>query len=239
VGSILVLGFLVGVRHALEADHLAAIASLSAGGPGSWRAGLLRGGAWGCGHALTLLAIGAVCLAAGAIIPPAISGGLEAFVGVMLLVLGLDVLRRLRRERVRFHPHRHRNDVVHVHAHRCDDAVASTGDAHRHAHAMRTPVRAVLVGTVHGLAGSGPLVLLALQTAPSAWAGIGYITLFGIGSVAGMAALSLAISWPLQLSAGRFARATAGLEAAVGALTVALGLWILYETLLTTGGPGV
>src|SRR4051812_3090580 len=102
MSSLLVLGFLLGMRHALEADHLAAVAALAtrASTP---RATVLRGAVWGVGHTLTLLGVGGVCLVLGRSVPEGWSRFLEMGVGAMLLALGADVLMRMRRERVHVH----------------------------------------------------------------------------------------------------------------------------------------
>ena len=104
--SILVLGFLMGMRHALDADHLAAVATLSTR-TRSLRAALFQGAAWGLGHTLTLLVIGAFCLLMGGALPEAWGLGLELVVGLMLVFLGAQVLVRMRRRRVHVHVHGH------------------------------------------------------------------------------------------------------------------------------------
>ncbi|HET9317789.1 MAG TPA: urease accessory protein, partial [Vicinamibacteria bacterium] len=104
--SIFLFGFLMGVRHAFEADHLAAVASLATGTRGL-RSGLVQGAAWGVGHTLTLLLVGGACLVLGQAVPARWASGLEALVGVMLLALGADVLLRSRRQRVHVHVHAH------------------------------------------------------------------------------------------------------------------------------------
>src|SRR5881275_2554976 len=118
--SMLLLGFLLGLKHATEADHLAAVATLAT--RQSTVAQTVRQGvAWGIGHTLTLLLIGATVLFFGKAIPPNVSEWLELAVGVMLVILGIDVLRRLLHNRVHFHVHAHDGGVQHVHAHRHAD----------------------------------------------------------------------------------------------------------------------
>src|SRR5262245_31763771 len=114
--SLLIASLLLGMRHALEADHLAAVASLATRSR-SLRSTVAQGVAWGLGHTATLLAVGALCLALRSAIPPRLGEALEAVVGVMLLGLGADVLWRLRVRRVHVHVHRHTDGVVHLHAH--------------------------------------------------------------------------------------------------------------------------
>ena len=236
--TVLVLGFLVGMRHALEADHLAAVATLARESRGV-RDSALRGAVWGLGHTLTLFLVGGVCLLVGGVVPEGFARAAEGAVGLMLVALGAQVLWRMRRQGVHVHAHRHEDGTVHLHAH--GHAPAPAGEAaahdpdrhghvpHRHAHRWSFPRRALVVGLVHGLAGSAALLLLAVEAATSAWGGLVYIAVFGLGSVAGMAVLSAAIAVPFAATAAWLTRVYRGLEAAVGASAVAVGVWLLVE----------
>jgi ABC-type nickel/cobalt efflux system permease component RcnA len=182
--ALLLLGLVLGMRHALEADHLAAVASLATRSKGM-RQTVFQGMAWGLGHTLMLLAAGGVCLLLRAAISARLAAGLEGAVGVMLLVLGADVLIRLRRRRIHFHVHRHDDGTVHFHAHGHAPEEAHDRDHHHHAHGEGFPLRALLVGLVHGLAGSAALLLVTLTTLSSAWLGLAYIPVFALRSNAG------------------------------------------------------
>jgi ABC-type nickel/cobalt efflux system permease component RcnA len=235
------------MRHALEPDHVAAVATLAARSRGP-RETVLQGAVWGLGHTITLLVVGGVCLLLRATIPQRLAASLEGAVGVMLLLLGADVLVRMRRRGVHLHVHRHDDGTVHLHAHRHAPGAAhdvhDAGDAHdahhaqdthnavrhEHAHVHGFPRRALLVGLVHGLAGSAALLLLTLTTLGSAWLGVAYIAVFGIGSIAGMAVLAGVMSLPLQGPARRLTRWRAGLEAVIGCGTLAVGGWVIYNT---------
>jgi ABC-type nickel/cobalt efflux system permease component RcnA len=153
---------------------------------------------------------------------------LYAAAGLVLAGLGVDVLRRLRRRRVHFHRHQHDDGVrhLHVHAHEGEPAADHDPQHHDHPHATATLARALVVGSVHGLAGSGALVVLALQAAGSPAQALAYVVVFGVGSVLGMVLFSLAITLPLRFQARHMAWASRGLEAALGLASVALGLWI-------------
>jgi ABC-type nickel/cobalt efflux system permease component RcnA len=227
-------GFVMGVRHALEADHLAAVASLATRAR-SLRSGVLQGAAWGVGHTVTLLLVGGTCLLLDRAIPGHWAARLEGLVGLMLLVLGADVLRRSRRPRVHAHVHAHGDGTRHWHAHgHAPEERPAMGPEHRaaphrHEHAVHLPARALAVGLVHGLAGSAALFLLTLQAVPSVATGFAYIGLFGAGSILGMAALSALVMLPLQAAAHRVARIQGGLEAVVGVATMGIGLRILFE----------
>lgn len=227
---IFLFGLLMGVRHAFEADHLAAVASLATRSR-SVRSGILQGTAWGLGHTVTLLLVGGACLLLGRAVPERWASGLEALVGVMLLALGVDVLRRSRRQRVHVHVHQHGDGTRHWHAHRHEPQAVHEPARHEHDHPGRLPARALAVGLVHGLAGSAGLFLLTLEAVPSLGTGLAYIALFGAGSILGMAALSAVIMVPLRAASPLMSRMQGGLEALVGLATVAVGIKILYETI--------
>lgn len=229
----LALGFLLGLRHALDADHVAAVATLATGTRSLGRT-VVQGVAWGAGHTLTLMLFGGAVLIAGAVVPEQAARALEMAVGAMLVVLGADALRRLRRERIHFHAHRHTDAAAdprahfHAHSHR-GEAAPHDPKRHQHEHPSGFPARALIVGMVHGLAGSAALVLLSLEALHSPAWGLVYIAVFGLGSILGMALLSVAIAVPLRLTSHRLGRAYQGLSATVGLATVMLGAWIVLR----------
>ncbi len=232
--GLLTLGFIIGMRHAMESDHLAAIASLATRSR-SMGDTLRQGAAWGVGHTVTLCLFGAIVLLADAVMPQRLAQGLEFAVGLMLVILGADVLRRLVRERIHFHVHRHDDGATHFHAH------SHLGDkghprVHRHEHHRPVfPLRALLVGMMHGMAGSAALILLTLHTVQSPMAGMVYIVLFGIGSIAGMTALSLIIAVPLHYSAAGLTWLHNGLQAVIGVITLTIGGAMVYQAGFTDG----
>ena len=226
--GILALGFLVGLQHAMEADHLAAVASLATRTKGMASA-MRQGAVWGVGHTLTLLVFGGAVLVADSLVPESLATGLEMAVGVMLVLLGADVLRRLVRERVHFHAHQH-DGQSHFHAHSHEAGTDHAADPHQHKHPKSFPLRALFVGMMHGMAGSAALIVLALQTVHSPAQGLLYILIFGLGSVVGMAVLAAAVSLPLRWSARHLTWTHNGLRGAVGLFTVVLGVVIVYRT---------
>jgi nickel/cobalt exporter len=202
------LGIGLGARHALEPDHLAAVSVLTADRPGARRA-LLIGALWGAGHTLSLLACGLAAAIAAARIPARLTSLFEIGVAGMLIALGGRALLRARAAR----------------------------NAHVHVHVARRvlAIRPVLVGAVHGLAGSGALVALATAALPTEAARMLFIGLFGVGSIAAMSAISGLASWPLARVARRPAVARIVLAVA-GTTSVALGVlwaWIRLQTLLS------
>lgn len=226
--SILLIGLLLGMQHATEADHLAAVATLATR-QASLAQTLRLGLAWGVGHTLTLMLFAGAVLALGLVISPSLEQALETAVGLMLVGLGADVLRRLRRERIHFHVHHHAPATEHVHAHSHRGDAAHADSPHRHQHGWRWPLRALAVGMMHGLAGSAALVLLSLQAVPSVPLGLAYIALFGVGSIVGMALLSVVIALPLRLSAAYLSRLHHGMTALVGVGSCALGVFMVVE----------
>jgi ABC-type nickel/cobalt efflux system permease component RcnA len=229
--GILGLGFLLGMQHALEADHVAAVSSIAARRDNV--ADIVKHGlTWGLGHTLTLFAFAGAALALGQAIPDGLARPIEAAVGVMLIGLGAHVLWRLWRDRVHFHKHRHGDGTVHVHAHsHAGETIAHQRASHSHAHGFRW--RTLLVGLMHGMAGSAALLVLTVAQAPSAAIGLGYVALFGIGSMIGMGALSTVIAVPIALSARWLTWANRGLQGAVGLITIAIGLRTIVETALS------
>ncbi|MFO0747528.1 MAG: urease accessory protein [Myxococcota bacterium] len=189
MNGILVAGFFLGMSHATEADHVAAVATLAAGG-GDLPRMLRLGALWGLGHMSMLVLIGGLALAAGTFIPASLERGMEALVGVMLILLGADVLWRVRR-------------LV------LERRAAPDGADARATHPMTTglgqrpPWRAYVVGLVHGMAGSAALVVLAASRVDSPALGMAYVVLFGLGSVAGMVAVSLGLALPFHFTARR------------------------------------
>ncbi len=222
--SVLSLGFLFGLRHAMEADHVAAVISLTTRTQ-SLRRALPVGILWGLGHTATLIFFGVLVLFFDTIIPVDLSYILEMLVGLMLIVLGADVLYRLKRERVHFHLHKHGPKTPHFHAHAHQKKSLHDADPHNHEHPQGLSSRAFLVGSMHGMAGSAALILLTLQSIDSIGLGLIYIGLFGIGSIFGMAMLSAAIAIPMAYASDSLAQLYVWFRGAVGAATVGLGLY--------------
>jgi ABC-type nickel/cobalt efflux system permease component RcnA len=226
--SLLLLGFFMGMRHALEADHLATVASLAT------RSARLRdvvrvAGVWGLGHAAVLVALGTAAALAGFALSDAAARSLETGVGVVLVALGIDVLRRARQRRVHVHPHRHADGTWHVHAHAHepshDHAHAA---AHDHGHARGLAWRALAVGALHGGAGSAALLLVSVPSF-GPLRGLAYVGVYALGSVLGMLLLSLAVSLPLRWSAPALGRVRWAFETALGSASVALGVVLVVR----------
>jgi ABC-type nickel/cobalt efflux system permease component RcnA len=229
--GILGLGFLLGMQHALEADHVAAVSSIAVRRDDV--ADIVKHGlTWGVGHTLTLFAFAGAALVLGQAFPEHLERRIETAVGIMLVSLGAHVLWRLWRDRVHFHQHRHGDGTMHLHAHsHAGETMNHDRASHNHAHGVRW--RTLLVGLMHGMAGSAALLVLTVAQAPSAAVGLAYVALFGIGSMIGMGTLSMVIAVPLALSARWLTRANRGLQGAVGGVTMAIGIRTIVETVFS------
>lgn len=226
--GILGLGFLLGMQHALEADHIAAVSSIAA--RRSHVGDIVKHGlTWGLGHTLTLFAFAGAAILLGHAIPETVARPIETAVGIMLVGLGAHVLWRLWRDRVHFHKHGHGDGTVHFHAHsHAGETAAHVRAAHVHEHGFRW--RTLLVGLMHGMAGSAALLVLAVSQASHPAVGLGYVALFGIGSMIGMGALSTLIAVPIAISARWLTFANRGLQGGVGLVTIAIGVRTIVET---------
>ncbi|MDQ3043514.1 MAG: urease accessory protein [Acidobacteriota bacterium] len=224
-------GFLLGLRHATDADHLAAVSTIV-----SERRSLLGsaviGGIWGLGHTISLLVAGVVVLLLDFRIGEQNERMLEFFVGVMLVLLGLNALRKiLQGGKIHFHAHEH-GMRQHVHPHLHEPGVKDETNTH---HGFSFSPRALIIGMVHGLAGSAALMLAIIPTIDSRPLGLLYIAIFGIGSIGGMMLMSLLIGLPYALTALRFNRFNYILQSVAGLISVGLGLFIIYEKAVTEG----
>lgn len=222
--SVLSIGFLLGLRHATEADHLAAVSTIVSEKKSLFTASIV-GGLWGLGHTISLFVVGLVVIFLKLQISESVEAKLEACVGVMLVILGLNALRKLfQSEKVHLHTHDH-GAREHVHLHTHQDEKSET------AHHKFSP-RSVVIGMVHGLAGSAALMLLIVPTIPTPSVAIMYILIFGLGSIGGMMVMSLLIGLPFHLTANKFGFLNKGIRFCAGAFSLVLGFSIIYEKLI-------
>lgn len=223
LSSVLVLGFVIGMQHAFEADHLAAVSTLVSRKRGL--AEMSRHGAiWGLGHTLALFAVSALVLFTPWALPERFGAGLELFVGLLLVALGGHLLWRLWRDRVHVHVHRHEEGEVHLHAHsHRDDPEPHAESSHDHQHPAHG-FKTLLVGLTHGAAGSAALTVFVAASFDSPATGLAYVLLFGLGSILGMAVLSAVIALPLTATARRLTWANRALQITVGLVSIGIGL---------------
>lgn len=242
--AVLPLGFAVGMLHALEADHLAAVATLL-NDKGNRPAVIARGAFWGLGHTLALFTICTGVVLVGAKISPRVEASLELIVGIMIVALSLQLLWRMRNDHAHIHIHEHDGSRhLHLHTH-SPHGKHSAPDAHAHSHRQtfgalltRANLKALGVGLVHGAAGSAGLLVLMVATTQSFAQSLLFLAIFGIGSMAGMAAVSAAASLPLGLiqSGGIWLRNGVSLTIALGALWVGGTLAFESMTVLHIAG---
>jgi len=223
--TILGLGFVLGAKHALDADHVAAVSALLADRP-TWRRSGFVGFCWGFGHTATLLSVGLLVIVCKVSISDPVAQGLELGVGVMLVLLGGSLAATLLRERWHLHVHQHDGSAhLHLHSHRVQRD-------HSHEHWLPLSLRPVMVGMIHGLAGSAALMLLVLAAVRSVWEGVAYILVFGVGSIAGMVLLGMLISVPLVLSASWGPRVRLAVQGLASLGSIGLGLTIVARITL-------
>lgn len=235
--SAVFLGLLLGIQHATDPDHVVAVATIVSR-TRRFGAGALVGAFWGLGHTATIAAVGAMLIAFRTPVAPAVELSLELMVAAMLMGLGaLRIARALRGagdvppEHLA-EPHRHdARPAFHSHSH------AHDGLVHRHPHvhpptrlaeAMREvgagqALRSALVGVVHGLAGSAAVALLALGTIPDPALAVGYLLVFGLGTIAGMTLITAVIALPFAAGARRLGRWQRALALGTGGLSLAFG----------------
>jgi len=229
--TLILFGGLVGMQHALEADHLAAMAALSTGRT-SRRSLVLRGSIWGLGHTLTLLSVCGVLLVWGGSISPKTQAFLQILVGIMIIFLGTNVIYKLWKQRPHFHFHHHDSGTHHLHAHtHLAESRPHALSIHPHRHHDLGLRRVLMVGMIHGVAGSAGLLVLA-ASAKSLVAAIGYVLAFGIGSILGMATLSFIASYPIGFIERTASWMNTAAMAAIGCAAMLIGLHLLTENWL-------
>ena len=217
--AILALGFFLGMRHATDSDHVIAVTTIVSRAR-SARAALWVGALWGLGHSATILTVGGAIVLFGWVIPPRLGLSMEMSVAVMLIVLGaMNLSGALSRINQIAHQHRHaeldESPVPHVH--------------------VRGPLRPLVIGIVHGLAGSAAVALLVLATIKSASMALVYLAIFGAGTVAGMMLLTLAMALPISALSRRFDNVEHQLARVTGLVSIAFGLFLAYRIGIADG----
>ena len=242
--SIIALGFFLGMRHATDPDHVIAVTTIVSR-QRSIRHAAVIGALWGLGHTITILAVGSAIIIFGLVIPPRVGLSMEFSVGLMLILLGVLNLSGMMRwitetltppgmhshsdgRGVYFHTHS-RGDSAQIFGRAADEAPVRSTDRIFGRLGVYQVLRPLAVGIVHGLAGSAAVALLVLTTirVPS-WAVV-YLLLFGLGTVAGMMLITAAIAVPFTFSESRFIRLNRGLGMVSGLVSLAFGLFIVYQ----------
>jgi ABC-type nickel/cobalt efflux system permease component RcnA len=230
---ILLVSLALGLRHATDPDHLAAVTTLFAceRGGGARKAGSM-GLSWGIGHGTSLVLIGLPLLLLGRYLPGPVQQAAEALIGVIIILLAARLLLRWRRGHFHAHAHSHDGEPVHrhVHSHESDSS-------HEHAHhvAIRTPLSSYGIGLVHGIGGSGGLTLLLLSTIPNPVQATWALVIFASGTAVSMALLSTAFG--LAIASGPIARNFERFTPALGTFSLAFGTWYMLGALGVVAYP--
>lgn len=254
LAAILVLGFFLGMRHATDPDHVIAVTTIVAR-ERTIRLAASIGALWGLGHTITIFAVGSGIILFSWVIPPHIGLSMEFSVGLMLILLGIlnltGVLQWITNFFTPAHPYGHAGNegFTHAHPHAHGDYIHTHPHSHdpeRHSHAPdSTPLslmdrlfgklgayqflRPLVVGIVHGLAGSAAVALLVLATIREPKWGVLYLLIFGVGTIAGMMIITAAIAVPFTYTGNRFAGFNRTLRVASGIVSLAFGLFIAYK----------
>jgi ABC-type nickel/cobalt efflux system permease component RcnA len=260
--TVIGLGFVLGMRHATDPDHVIAVSTIVSRQRSIRQAGVI-GVLWGVGHTITIFCVGAAIILFNIVIPPRIGLAMELAVGLMLILLGIlnltGIAQRITRRYTPVHEH---GSVVHSHAHQHDGIVhehihGHSPEVHMHMdpalpmHAGQMPrsvfqrllqrlglyqfLRPLAVGLVHGLAGSAAVALLVLAEIPEPRGAIAYLLVFGIGTIAGMMLITMMIGAPFAYTRKRLAPFNQGLGIASGLLSLAFGLFITLQIAVTDG----
>jgi len=233
--TLLGIGLVFGLKHATEVDHVVAVSTIVSRHRSLWRSGLV-GAMWGAGHTAALLITGAIVLSLRVAIPERVGNWLEFGVALMIIGLGAAALWRALAKRADVHVHEHSHDgVSHVHIHFHENETRHHASK-THSHAISAiGLKPVLIGTVHGLAGSAALTLLVLTQIDSAWVGFFYLLIFGAGSIVGMILMSGLIGLPFTLTSRNAGRVHHHLQTTAAGLSIAFGCWYAYRTAFASG----
>jgi ABC-type nickel/cobalt efflux system permease component RcnA len=247
--TIIALGFVLGMRHATDPDHVIAVSTIVTREHDVRRSALI-GAVWGLGHTLTILAVGGSIILFRITLPPRVGLAMELAVGMMLIVLGLKNVRGLfawsadhssvvqpdgERKSSRYHAH---GDYIHMHQHA--HAQGHPHDPQRNpvavldrwfrSYGLYQLVRPLIIGIIHGLAGSAAIALLVLSTISNLGWAMAYLAVFGLGTVLGMMVITLTIGSTFAYGQVRFARIGQHIGVAAGIVSIAFGLFIAYQT---------
>lgn len=247
--AILVIGFFLGMRHATDPDHVIAVSTIVSRERSLSKAALI-GAFWGLGHTITIVVVGAAIILFNLAIPPRMGLTMEFAVSLMLILLGILNLTGISKwlsekfspahpqvvgEHAHIHEHNHH---VHYHWHSHAPAKEHHADALPAPRAVQKPLtqlglfhtlRPLLIGIVHGLAGSAAVALLVLTTIREPRWGVFYLLIFGLGTIAGMMLITCALALPFSYAGARFSGLSRGLITGSGLLSLGFGLFLAYQ----------
>jgi ABC-type nickel/cobalt efflux system permease component RcnA len=246
--TVISVGFLLGMRHATDPDHVIAVTTIVSRQRSIRHAGLI-GILWGVGHTITILFVGAAIIVFNLAIPPRVGLTMELAVGLMLIFLGVLNLTGVTQWITnRFMPAHSHHGVVHSHEHTHNQNAHAHLHGHNpeiHLHLEQKPegkfqkalarvglyqlLRPLAIGLVHGLAGSAAVALLVLATIHDPRWAVVYLLVFGVGTIAGMMLITMVIAAPFAFTGKRFANLNRGFAVASGLISVAFGLFVTFQ----------
>jgi ABC-type nickel/cobalt efflux system permease component RcnA len=229
--AVLSIGLVFGLKHATEVDHVVAISTIVSRHKNIFHSAIV-GALWGAGHTAALVVVAAIVLSLRIAVPESVSGWLELGVAIMIVGLGISALRQASKKNAHVHVHQHNHDGLshtHIHFHenetRHQPALRS-----QHSHALSSlGWKPILIGMMHGLAGSGALMLLVLTQISSPWLGFLYVATFGLGSIVGMLVMSGLIGLPFAFSSRKLTHLHQGLQTVAAVFSICFGLWYAYK----------
>ena len=226
--AVLAIGGLLGLRHAFEPDHLAAVSTLATrpGGRRLWSAGHL-GLIWGLGHTVTVGAVVLLIIALGVQLPVGLWPAAELLVAALLILLGTLVIWRYVHGRWHMHAHVHAAAAPHFHLHS-----HGADPSHGHTHAMVDARRSLGFGIAHGLAGSGAIAALLVAAVPDTMSRLVYFAAFSAGTIVGMLGVSLTLSVLVRVAAERSARWATMLHVGAAVMSVVAGVVLAQQLIM-------
>lgn len=240
MSSVLLLGFLLGLKHATDADHVVAVAAIISNSNSVWKS-IWIGASWGIGHSIPLIIIGLIILFVKERLLDyyqVVAPFFEIGVGAMLIILGIQVLRNLSKGKVHMHMHLD-NNQPHVHIHATHTHKNKSADKVQHGQYRHGMVKGItpffrpksfFVGLMHSLAGTAAILILLLPSIDSNWTGMGYLILFGIGTILSMSAATLVLSLPIKLTF-KFPLTQTAILSMAGLINLALGAILITEVI--------
>ena len=223
--SILVVGFILGIKHAMEPDHVIAVSTMVSKTKKLLSSSII-GIFWGVGHTITLFIVGMVFIFMKKEIPIEVALFLEFAVGVMLVYLGIKSYVSAEKNHIHSHKHTH-NDILHDHFH-------EKNVNHEHANNKLPYFKSTFIGLVHGLSGSAAMILLTMTSVKDPWQAGMYITLFGLGTVMGMLICTVLIGIPFTLSNDN-KKMSITLSRFAGIISSIYGVYYMYDLGINQG----